>query len=172
MAGMPASNTGAGATKVSLGSGSPTSTNMAGNGAHAVTGVKLGVAGGTGPLNSTGKIAGPVNLGQNTAARHAEARRPDDHRRSHRRPRSSSNHARSTLKRRSSSISREPSPFACVSPPPVPFRYSASPAASAMVSTNPPALPSRQPASSPQPTPPELPIDWEGVVNVAFQLAG
>ena len=45
MAGMPASNTGAGATKVSLGSGSPTSTNMAGNGAHAVKGVKLGVAG-------------------------------------------------------------------------------------------------------------------------------
>ena len=64
MAGMPASNTGAGATKVSLGSGSPTSTNMAGNGAHAVTGVKLGVTGGTGPLNSTGKVAGPVNLGQ------------------------------------------------------------------------------------------------------------
>ena len=65
MAGMPASNTGAGATKVSLGSGSPTSTNMAGNGTRAVQGVKLGVAGGTGPLNSTGKVAGPVNLGQN-----------------------------------------------------------------------------------------------------------
>lgn len=64
MAGMPASNTGAGATKVSLGSGSPTSANMAGNGAHAVQGVKLGVAGGTGPMNSTGKVAGPVNLGQ------------------------------------------------------------------------------------------------------------
>jgi TonB family protein len=65
MAGMPASNTGAGATKVSLGSGSPTSTNMAGNGTHAVQGVKLGVTGGTGPMNSTGKVAGPVNLGQN-----------------------------------------------------------------------------------------------------------
>lgn len=64
MAGMPASNTGAGATKVSLGSGSPTSTDMAGNGSRAVQGVKLGVAGGTGPLNSTGKVAGPVNLGQ------------------------------------------------------------------------------------------------------------
>ncbi len=38
---------------------------MAGNGALAVKGVKLGVAGGTGPLNSTGKVAGPVNLGQN-----------------------------------------------------------------------------------------------------------
>ena len=64
MAGMPASNTGAGATKVSLGSGSPTSTDMAGNGTRAVQGVKLGVAGGTGPMNATGKVAGPVNLGQ------------------------------------------------------------------------------------------------------------
>ena len=64
-AGMPASNTGMGATKVALGSGSPSSTNMAGNGAHAVQGIKLGVAGGTGPLNATGKVAGPVNLGQN-----------------------------------------------------------------------------------------------------------
>jgi len=36
------------------------------NAAGAVRGVKLGVTGGTGPLNSTGRIAGPVNLGQNT----------------------------------------------------------------------------------------------------------
>lgn len=64
MAGMPASNTGAGATRVSLGSGSPNSSDMAGNGARAVQGVKLGVAGGTGPMNSTGRVAGPVNLGQ------------------------------------------------------------------------------------------------------------
>jgi periplasmic protein TonB len=66
MAGMPASNTGSGphATAVTLGSGSPTSQNMAGNGARPVQGVKLGVTGGTGPMNSTGKVAGPVNLGQ------------------------------------------------------------------------------------------------------------
>ena len=64
MAGMPASNTGMGATKVSLGSGSPTSSDMAGTGTRAVQGVKLGVTGGTGPMNSTGKVAGPVNLGQ------------------------------------------------------------------------------------------------------------
>ena len=63
-AGMPASNTGMGATRVSLGSGSPSSQNMAGTGATTVRGVKLGVVGGTGPLNSTGKVAGPVNLGQ------------------------------------------------------------------------------------------------------------
>jgi periplasmic protein TonB len=65
MAGMPASNTGAGAKAISLGSGSPTSQNMAST-ANAVQGVKLGVTGGTGPLNSTGRVAGPVNLGQNT----------------------------------------------------------------------------------------------------------
>jgi periplasmic protein TonB len=64
IAGMPASNTGAGAKAVSLGSGSPTSQNMAST-ANAVRGVKLGVTGGTGPLNSTGRVAGPINLGQN-----------------------------------------------------------------------------------------------------------
>ena len=67
MAGMPASNTGSGAKAVSLGSGSPNSQNMAGNGAQAVKGVQLGVAGGTGPMNATGKVAGPVNLGQSVA---------------------------------------------------------------------------------------------------------
>lgn len=68
MAGMPASNTGTGprATSVNLGSGSPGSQSMAGNGARPVQGVKLGVPGGTGPLNSTTRTAstGPVNLGQ------------------------------------------------------------------------------------------------------------
>lgn len=71
MAGMPASNNGMGpsATTVKLGSGSASSQNMAGkdNAANAVKGVKLGVVGGTGPLNSPGRIAGPVNLGQNIA---------------------------------------------------------------------------------------------------------
>ncbi|MDE3104363.1 MAG: TonB family protein [Acidobacteriota bacterium] len=65
MAGMPASNNGMGARAVSLGSGSPSSQNMAATGPRAVQGVKLGVTGGTGPLNSTGRVAGPVNLGQN-----------------------------------------------------------------------------------------------------------
>ncbi len=71
MSGMPASNTGAGpsSTVVNLGSGSAASQNMAGrdNAANAVRGVKLGVTGGTGPLNSKGTVAGPVNLGQNVA---------------------------------------------------------------------------------------------------------
>jgi protein TonB len=64
--GMPASNTGGGpaATAVNLGSGSPGSQQMAGNGSHPIQGVKLGVAGGTGPMNSTGRSTGMVNLGQ------------------------------------------------------------------------------------------------------------
>lgn len=63
--GMPSSNTGAGAhaTAVSLGSGSPNSQNVNSRSAG-VVGVKLGVTGGTGALNSTGHVAGPVNLGQ------------------------------------------------------------------------------------------------------------
>jgi TonB family protein len=68
MSGMPASNNGAGApsTVVNLGSGSPTGQNMKATGAIAVAGIPHGVPGGTGPLNSVGKVAGPVNLGQNT----------------------------------------------------------------------------------------------------------
>jgi len=70
LAGMPASNTGQGAraTAVNLGSGSANSQNMNGrdNAANAVKGVKLGVTGGTGPLNSPTRVAGPVNLGQAT----------------------------------------------------------------------------------------------------------
>jgi TonB family protein len=65
LSGMPSSNTGAGpaAARVSLGSGSPGSGTLAGNGTRAVQGVNLGVAGGTGPNNATGRVAGPVNLG-------------------------------------------------------------------------------------------------------------
>jgi protein TonB len=68
MSGMPASNNGAGAqsTVVSLGSGSPTGQNMKGNGPVAIAGIPHGVPGGTGPNNSTGRVAGPVNLGQAT----------------------------------------------------------------------------------------------------------
>lgn len=68
LAGMPASNTGSGpaAKAVSLGSGSAGSQNINGrdNAANAVRGVKLGVAGATGPMNSHGRTAAPVNIGQ------------------------------------------------------------------------------------------------------------
>jgi TonB family protein len=70
MAGMPASNMGAGAPShvVNLGSGSAGSQNMNGrdNASGAIKGVKLGVTGGTGPMNAPGRVAGPVNLGQVT----------------------------------------------------------------------------------------------------------
>jgi periplasmic protein TonB len=69
MAGMPASNNGMGpaSTVVNLGSGSAGSQNMNGrsNAATGVVGVKLGVAGGTGPMNAPGRTPGVVNLGQN-----------------------------------------------------------------------------------------------------------
>jgi TonB family protein len=66
--GMPSTSSSAGnrAAAVSLGSGSPASQEMAGNGSRAVQGVALGRTGGTGPMNSTGRngvTAGQVNLG-------------------------------------------------------------------------------------------------------------
>lgn len=71
MPGMPASNTGTGprATEVHLGSGSAGSQAMAGNGARPVQGVKLGVPGSNGPMNSTSHTAavGPVSLGRTEA---------------------------------------------------------------------------------------------------------
>lgn len=66
MAGMPpGSGMGPASTKVNLGSGSPQG-KIGGtdNASRPVQGVKLGVTGGTGPMNSTGRVAGPVNLGQ------------------------------------------------------------------------------------------------------------
>lgn len=68
--GMPSSNTGTGphATEVHLGSGSPGSQTMAGNGARPVQGVKLGVPGSNGPLNSTNHTApAQVALGRSAA---------------------------------------------------------------------------------------------------------
>jgi len=66
LSGMPASNTGGGpaATAVNLGSGSAGSQTLAGNGARPVQGVRLGMTNGTGPMNSTSRSAGQVNLGQ------------------------------------------------------------------------------------------------------------
>lgn len=63
LTGMPSSNTGGGpaATAVNLGSGSPNSQAMAGNGSHPVQGVKLGS---NGPVNTAARVTGQVNLGQ------------------------------------------------------------------------------------------------------------
>lgn len=73
MPGMNSSNTGNGpaAAKVNLGNGSPGGTSIHGNGVVAVAGIPHGVPGGTGPLNSTGRVAGPVNLGQAAPVRTA-----------------------------------------------------------------------------------------------------
>lgn len=69
LSGMPASNNGMGASSkvVNLGSGSAGSQNMNGrdNASAGVVGVKLGVPGGTGPRNAPGRMPGAVNLGQN-----------------------------------------------------------------------------------------------------------
>jgi protein TonB len=69
LAGMPPSNSGMGANArvVTLGSGSAGSQNMNGrdNASSGVVGVKLGVAGGTGPMNAPGRSPGVVNLGRN-----------------------------------------------------------------------------------------------------------
>lgn len=70
MRGMPASNTGNGprAVAVNMGSGSPNgSMNGHDNAAHPVTGVKLGVPGGTGPLNSKNYSNAPVQVQLQTA---------------------------------------------------------------------------------------------------------
>jgi TonB family protein len=72
MRGMPASNTGNGprAVAVNMGSGSPEgSMNGRDNAAHAVRGVKLGVPGGTGPLNSRNYSNAPVQVQLQTAQR-------------------------------------------------------------------------------------------------------
>lgn len=64
LANMTAANNG-GPTAVTLGSGAPNGSGH--DNGPAVKGVKLGVVGGTGPMNAPGRVAGPVNLGQNLA---------------------------------------------------------------------------------------------------------
>jgi TonB family protein len=63
--GMSASNTGSGppASKVVLGSGQPDGKAVRGGGVVAVTGIPHGVVGGTGPANGTGQVA-QVNMGR------------------------------------------------------------------------------------------------------------
>lgn len=80
LAGMPPTNSGegkAGATHISLGSGSPTSGAMNGKSAGSVTkiGLNNGVPGGTGNTRSTGKTAA-VSLGVNNVAPPPQAAQP------------------------------------------------------------------------------------------------
>jgi protein TonB len=175
MAGMPASNNGMGAASkvVNLGSGSAGSQNMRGrdNASAGVVGVKLGVTGGTGPMNSRGRTAGVVNLGQNEPP---AMPKPAE--------------ARSTISRSGPKVLFKPKPEytaeairlhieGVVS---VRLRVSSSgvvevlgvssdlghglgeSAIHAVQATR------FQPATDAS----GRPVDWEGVVNVAFQLAG
>ena len=144
---------------------------MAGTGTHAVQGVKLGVTGGTGPLNSTGKVAGPVNLGQNQPPPMPKPQAPT-----------------TTVARTGPKVLFKPKPQyteeavklhleGTVS---VRLRVTSSGGVQVLGVTNglghgldQSALAAVQatrfqPATDASGTP----IDWEGVVNVAFQLAG
>ncbi len=69
MPGMNAANSGNGphATKVSMGSGSPGGTDINGTGTRAVAGVKMGCIGCTGPLNSTNFSNAPKQVQLQTA---------------------------------------------------------------------------------------------------------
>ena len=172
LAGMPASNSGAGpaASKVSLGSGSPGSAAMAGNGTRAVQGVNLGVSGGTGNNNSTGRVAGPVNLGVATPP-----------------PATRSNTAASSLASTGPKVVYKPRPEytaearALHLEGTVSVRLRVSSAGSVQVIgiTNGLGHGLDQAAEAavrgtrfqPAIDATGRPVDWEGVVNVAFQLA-
>ena len=143
---------------------------MAGNGARAVQGIELGVTGGTAP-ELTGKVAGPVNLGQNPPPPMPKPQAPScDRRRTG--PRYSSNPSQSTPPRPGSFTSKALSRSAFASPPPGAVQVLGvtsglghgldESAAAAVQATR------FQPATDAS----GIPIDWEGIVNVAFQLAG
>jgi periplasmic protein TonB len=170
-AGMPASNRGMGPTTVSLGSGSPSSQNMSGrdNGA-AVKGVKLGVTGGTGPLNSPTRIAGPVNLGQNTPPPMPKATSPV----------ATAKSAPKVLFKPRPEYTAEAIKLHIEGTVSVRLRVSASGTVQVLGVTSDlgyglgdSAVRAVQATRfSPATDASGHPVDWEGVVNVAFQLAG
>src|ERR1700761_8760306 len=161
MSGMPASNNGMGAqsTVVNLGSGSAGSQNMKGrdNAAGGVVGVKLGVTGGTGPKNAPPpmpKPAGPTATAAKTAPKVLFKPKPEY-----------------TAEARNLHIEGVVS---------VRLRVSSSGAVQVLGVTSDlghglgdSAIHAVQ-ATRFQPATDASghPIDWEGVVNVAFQLAG
>jgi len=174
LAGMPASNTGQGAhaTAVTLGSGSANSQNMNGrdNAANAVKGVKLGVTGGTGPLNSPTRVAGPVNLGQATPPPMPKPSAPTQSIRS----------APKVLFKPKPEYTAEAKQLHIEGTVSVRLRVSASGAVQVLGVTSDlghglgeSAIRAVQ-ATRFQPATDAAgnPVDWEGVVNVAFQLAG
>lgn len=175
LAGMPASNSGMGpaAHAVNLGSGSAGSQNMNGrdNAANAVRGVKLGVAGGTGPLNSTGRVAGPVNLGQNNPPPMPKPEGPTP---------LSASHPPKVLFKPKPDYTAEARSMHIEGVVSVRIRVSSTGAVQVIGVTNglghgldESALRAVQATRfQPATNAAGQPVDWEGVVNVAFQLAG
>jgi TonB family protein len=175
LAGMPASNTGMGpaAKSVDLGSGSAGSQNMNGrdNAARAVRGVNLGVTNGTGSTHSTGHVAGPVNLGQIAAAPAPRSNTPATAREAS---------APKVLYKPRPQYTAEALKLHIEGTVSVRLRVSSSGAVQVLGVTRDLGYGLGQSAVravegtrfSPATDASGRPIDWEGIVNVAFQLAG
>lgn len=174
MAGMPASNNGMGprSSVVNLGSGSAGSQNMNGrdNARNEVRGVKLGVAGGTGPMNSHGRVAGPVSLGQVTPP---PMPRPSA-------PSAGSAHPPKVLYKPKPEYTAEATKLHIEGVVSVRIRVSSAGAVQVLGVTSDLGHGLGESAIravegtrfSPATDASGRPTDWEGVVNVAFQLAG
>lgn len=174
MAGMPASNSGTGprATSVNLGSGSPGSQSMSGNGARPVQGVRLGVAGSTGPMNSTSRTAaaGPVNLGQAVAPAMPKPTAPT----------STASHAPKVIYKPRPVYTEEARKQRIEGTVSVRLHVSASGSVEVLGVTSDlgyglgEAAIQAVRATRFQPATDDSghPVDWEGIVNVLFQLAG
>jgi TonB family protein len=175
LAGMPASNSGAGpaAKSVNLGSGSPGSQNMNGrdNAANGVRGVHLGVANSTGPMNSTSRVAGPVNLGQAAAPPARESAGPTS---------AHLGSAPKVLFKPRPQYTPEAVKLHIEGTVSVRLRVSSSGAVQVLGVTRDLGHGLGESAVhavegtrfSPATDASGRPVDWEGVVNVAFQLAG
>jgi protein TonB len=176
LAGMPASNSGTGpaAKAVTLGSGSAGSQNMNGrdNAANAVHGVHLGVDNSTGPMNSHSRAAaGPVNLGQAVAPPVRESSGP-----SYARAAS----APKVLYKPRPQYTAEAIQLHIEGTVSVRLRVSSSGAVQVLGVTRDLGHGLGESAIhaiegtrfSPATDASGRPVDWEGVVNVAFQLAG
>jgi TonB family protein len=175
LAGMPASNSGTGpaAKAVTLGSGSAGSQNMNGrdNAANAVRGVKLGVANGTGPMNSTGRVAAPVNIGQLAAAPAPRSAAPSTER---------AGAAPKVLFKPRPQYTAEAIKLHIEGTVSVRLRVSSSGSVHVLGVTRDLGHGLGESAVhavegtrfSPATDASGRPVDWEGVVNVAFQLAG
>ena len=175
LAGMPASNSGMGpaAKSVNLGSGSAGSQNMNGrdNSAHAVRGVQLGVANSTGPMNSRGRVAAPVNIGQIAPPPARPSSSPSQER---------SGAAPKVLYKPRPQYTAEALKLHIEGTVSVRLRVSSSGAVQILGVTRDLGHGLGESAVhavegtrfSPATDASGRPVDWEGVVNVAFQLAG